>query len=297
MLAPSWGTDYIDESENRYFRLDEKTNEWVFGPTEDSFKELLQFYNKLYTEKLLIPNFLTIDTKGWQDVMSNNDSFVTVDYLSRIDFFNVPMRAVNPEFTLAFMPPPAFGTNGINKFSYSAKGILGFAVSSQSKQLDKVLKYIDWMYRDDSVQLLSWGREGDTYKVENGEKKWIDYTVAADMKKGTGFETYGFYQRYDFSGEMSTFSNEVKEAVTEARKYDLPQPPVLAFTDEENSVKQSVGSTISTYVAEQTSKFILGERSFDTWEDYVKEVQNLGLDQLKQIQEQSYARVEELKNQ
>ena len=57
-----------------------------------------------------------------------------------------------------------------------------------------------------------------------------------------------------------------------------------------------MGTTIQTYVDEQMAKFILGERSFDTWDDYVKEVENLGLNQLKQIHEQSYARVMELKN-
>ena len=41
------------------------TGEWSFGPTSQEFKELVTFYNKLYEEGLLLPNFLTIDTKGW----------------------------------------------------------------------------------------------------------------------------------------------------------------------------------------------------------------------------------------
>ena len=180
--------------------------------------------------------------------------------------------------------------------AYSAKGVLGFAVSSQTKQLDNVLKYVDWMYSDEAKELVSWGREGDFYTVENGEKKWKDFQTAADMKKATGFETYGFYQLYDFSGEKSTFTDETKLAFEESVKYDLPQQPILAFNEEELAIKNSVGTTIQTYVDEQMAKFILGERSFDTWDDYVKEVENLGLNQLKQIHEQSYARVMELKN-
>lgn len=296
MLAPSWGTDYMDHQDGRFLRLDYETGQWIFGPTEDSFKEMLEFYHKLYEEKLLIPNFLTIDTKGWQDVISNNEAFITLDYLSRIDFFNKPMREVNPEFNMAYLAPPAFGTKGVNKMAYSAKGVIGFTVSSQTKQLDKVLKYLDWMYTDEAKELLSWGREGDFYTVENGEKKWKDFPAAADMKKGTGFETYGFYQLYDFAGEMSTFTDETKQAFEEAAQYDLPQQPILAYTEEEQGIKDSIGTTIKTYVDEQTAKFILGERSLDTWDDYVKEVEALGLDQLKQIHEQSYARVLELKN-
>ena len=92
MIAPSWGTYYLDITDNRYFGYDYDAQEWTFGPTSPEFKEMLEFYNKLYKEGLLLPNFLTIDTKGWQDVMANSDSFITIDYLSRIDFFNKAMR-------------------------------------------------------------------------------------------------------------------------------------------------------------------------------------------------------------
>ena len=36
---------------------------------------------------------------------------------------------------------------------------------------------------------------------------------------------------------------------------------------------------------------MLGERSFDTWDAYVDEVNSLGLDKLKAVHESSYARV------
>ena len=44
-------------------------------------------------------------------------------------------------------------------------------------------------------------------------------------------------------------------------------------------------------MAEQISKFMLGERSFDDWDNYVAEVEALGLDQLKAVHESSYARM------
>ena len=79
-------------------------------------------------------------------VIANSDSFITIDYLSRIDFFNLSMRETDPDFTFAYMAPPAFGEKGVDKFAFSAKGIYGFVVSSQTKHLDEVLAYIDWMY-------------------------------------------------------------------------------------------------------------------------------------------------------
>lgn len=294
MIAPSWGTDHIETGENRYLYL-KNDSDWTFGPTEDAYRDMLQFFNKLYEEKLVIPNLLTIDTKGWQDVISNGDSFITLDYLSRIDFFNTPMREVNPDFTMAYMPPPAFGDAGVRGFAYSAKGTLGFVVGSTTKQMDNVIKYLDWLYTDEGKELMSWGREGDLYEEVNGERKWKTFKTAAEMKQATGFETFGFYQLYDFDGELSTFSPETKAAVLEAREYDLPQQPILAFNEEEQEVANTIGVAIETYVAEQASKFILGERSFDTWDDYVKEVENMGIEELKAVHESAYARKLEAK--
>lgn len=292
MIAPSWGTYYLDITDNRYFGYDYDAQEWTFGPTSPEFKEMLEFYNKLYKEGLLLPNFLTIDTKGWQDVMANSDSFITIDYLSRIDFFNKAMRESNPEFTMAYMVPPAFNEDVGNQFAYSAKVLLGFVVSSQTKHLDEALAYIDWMYSDEGRELLTWGRPGDLYTEDAaGNRTWKEFSTAAEMKQATGFEVFGFYQRYDFNGELSTFSPECRSATEEARKYDLPQQPVLAFNDEEQSIVNTVGTNVKTFVDEQVSKFLLGERSFDEWDSYVAEVEALGLADLKAVHESSYARV------
>ncbi len=190
------------------------------------------------------------------------------------------------------MVPPAFNEDVGNQFAYSAKVLLGFVVSSQTKHLDEALAYIDWMYSDEGRELLTWGRPGDLYTEDAaGNRTWKEFSTAAEMKQATGFEVFGFYQRYDFNGELSTFSPECRSATEEARKYDLPQQPVLAFNDEEQSIVNTVGTNVKTFVDEQVSKFLLGERSFNEWDSYVAEVEALGLADLKAVHESSYARV------
>ena len=171
--------------------------------------------------------------------------------------------ANNPEFTMAYMVPPAFNEDVGNQFAYSAKVLLGFVVSSQTKHLDEALAYIDWMYSDEGRELLTWGRPGDLYTEDAaGNRTWKEFSTAAEMKQATGFETFGFYQRDDFNGELSTFSPECRSA-----------------------------TNVKTFVDEQVSKFLLGERSFDEWDSYVAEVEALGLADLKAVHESSYARV------
>ena len=292
MLAPSWGTYHIMNEDNRFFGYDYDTGKWIFGPTTDAYKEMVTFYHQLYEEGLLLPNFLTIDTKGWQDVIANSDSFITVDYLSRIDFFNNSMRPSDPDFTMSFLAPPSFGSEGQAMFPNSAKAMMGFVVSSQTKKLDDVLAYVDWMYSEEGRELLSWGRPDELYTEDaQGNRTWNEFSTAAEMKQGTGLQTYGFYELYDFDGELSTFSPECRAATEEARKYDLAAQPVLAYTDEEKEVVDTIGVNIQTHVSEEISKFLLGERSLDEWDAYVAEIDALGLDKLEAVHTSSYARV------
>lgn len=291
MLSYGWGTGFMATRYSRFLSYDYDKKEWYFGATTPEFKEMLEFYAKLYKEGLMIPNVLTLNTQGWQDAIANSDSFITVDYLSRIDFFNNSMRASNPDFTMAYMKPPVFNEKVGDKFAYCTEAKLGYAVASTTKNLDEVLKYIDWLYTDEAEELLTWGRPNELYtEAADGTRTWKNFTTAAEMKKGTGFETYGMYQRVDFAGELATFSPECKAATLEAKKHDLPMQPQLAYTSEEQNVIDTIGTNIATYVCEQVSKFLLGERSFDTWDAYVQEVENLGLDQLKAVHESSYTR-------
>lgn len=90
--------------EGAYYDYDSK--EWRYGPTEDNYKEMVGMWKQFYDEGLIPPDFLSLQTKQWQDMVSTGKSFVTVDYISRVDFFNNAMRKENPEFNMQFLAPP-----------------------------------------------------------------------------------------------------------------------------------------------------------------------------------------------
>ena len=288
MIAPSWNTDYF--AANRHMYLDEN-DEFQFGPIDDEFKDMLMFFNKLYEEELLIPNFLTLDTAGWQEIMSTEQSFITIDYLSRIDFFNGPMRESNPDFNLKYMPPPKGGDNGVAMFPDSSVGLYGHIITSKTKNLDAALAYCDWYFSDEAVELISWGKEGETFEVVDGTKEWIDFADQTELRIDTGLSCYGFYQVYDFDATIALFSEETQYAYQEAEKYDLKTQPILAFNKEEQKVVNTTLTSITTYVAENISKMLIGELEFSEWDNYVKTVEEMGLDQVRTIYSDSYARL------
>ncbi len=284
-LSANFGTN-----EDYYYDFDKK--EWRYGPTEDNYKTLVTYLNKFYNEGLMPPDWLTVDVKQWQDLVSTNRAFVTVDYIGRIDNFNVPLRKENPAFNMAFMAPPS-GIEGVPQINpYLHFKISGMMVASTSKKIPDIMKVMDYFYTDEGRTLLSWGKEGETYKVENGNKSWIEtYADVGDMRKKTGLSTNGAFTWFDYDAHLSLATPELQQAYVEARKFDAKLDPEPPMNEQEMETMATTYEAILKHREQNVSKFILGERSLDEWSKFVEEQNKLGVDKVLEIHKQAYDRM------
>lgn len=288
--APQWGTSFL---EILYYDYDKK--EWRFGPTEDNFKEMIKFFNKLYVEKLIPPDWLTINTDQWVDMISTGKAFVTFDYASRLDFFNLPMQEKNAEFQLAYMNPPVSPVNDSRLMPYTFQESYTTSVSSTTKKLDAVLKVMDWMFSEEGRDTVSWGKEGETYTVVDGKKKFpSELKTMGDIQNKFGIFLANSYAWFDYDSIMSVFSPELTEAVVEGKKHDAKPIPIVAFTENESNELGTLADTIKKASDEQLTKFILGTRSIDEWDKYVEEINQLNVKRLIELYTTGYGR--QLKN-
>ncbi|KUE75107.1 hypothetical protein ASJ35_15450 [Ruthenibacterium lactatiformans] len=65
-------------------------------------------------------------------------------------------------------------------------------------------------------------------------------------------------------------------------------------TDEQNARKAALTTDLSTYSSELVTDFILGRASFDDWDRYIAQMQELGLDELIEIEQSQYDKFLEL---
>lgn len=276
-----------------YYDFDKK--EWRYGPIEDNYKAMVAMWDKFYKEGLVPPDFLSIQTKQWQDTMSTDKSFITIDYISRVDFFNNAMKKEKPEYNMQFMAPPAGlpGGKQLNPYFHYLDG--GLTVASTSKNIKDVMKFMDFFYTEDGRTLTSWGKEGESYVVENGQKKFKpEYSDVTEMRKITGLQTNrGTYTWIDYNSHLSLFSKDLQNAYKEAAKYDPPaMQPRPSFTEKENEVLSVTGQALKKHREESFAKFVLGTRSLDEWGKYVEEMKNLGSQKLVDTYKEAHKRVE-----
>lgn len=293
VLAPSWKNDYYPLHPYYDFEL----NEWKYGVQDPILKDMIKYFLKLYNEGLVPPDYLKMNAKSWEELMSTDRGFMTLDYIVRIDFFNLSQRENNPEYTLALMAPPIPDVpTGRSKMMRTSPDFYGYTIPNTGREqgIDNALKLVDWMYTDEAAEILSWGREGETYKIEDGKKKFILPAADAAPNATYGVGTYGVFQRIHEEAYEAIYSEEQVAACREAMQYIEPRvnPTFwLPLNEEEADRVNVLRPELSTYIEENISKFLLGQKPLSDWDSFQQGLKEMGSEELLAIYDTAYSRV------
>lgn len=273
IIAPAW------RSGLKYGIFYDFVNEkWSIGALEPELLDMVKFFIKMRDAGLVPPDYLTIDMKNWETIITTDRGFIMPDYMVRIDFFNLPARKEKPNFTFAVMTPPESGNEGgqrkISKPSADSNGYL-ICNTGDEKRISNAVKLIDWFYSDEGSDLMSWGIEGETYEVmPDGSRQFI-LNGEEDAQGAYGYGTQGTYLRMDPAAQLFTYSEELRAQVdaANANTEDNATPASwLAFNEEEQDILDEYGNAMTNFIEEELSKFMLGQRPLSEWDAFVEDV-------------------------
>lgn len=270
---------------------------WEYGAREDIFVDILTFYKKMVEEKLMPADFMTINTATWQELISTNRGFIFPEYQTRITFFNSLARATNPEFNLtAILPPvadPETGVAQVGRYNYETMGY-GICNTGKDAEVANAAKFIDWLYSDEAMELVSWGKEGETYEVVDGKKKFITDESGTDVTILYGFATHGSFVRIDPESTLSQLDEDTASVIKFITDYANPRfSPIanLAFNEEESKIIEETSAACKSYSTEMLTKFILGQAPLSEFDSFVATLNSMGVDKLLGAYESAYNRV------
>ncbi len=296
-LSYQWGTGQMV-----YFNT--TTNKWQFGPIEDNFKAMLQYLNKLSSEKLLDPEWSTLATKQWEDKMYADDkAFVSFDYIYRIETMLPAAIQKNPNWKIKALEP--INQQGIGEKKYSIRSRLsqtdGLMISANSKYQKELFKFADYLYNEEGALLSNFGKVGETaVKNADGTYNWSNNIKTAMNPSGTdeyntryGFLTLGSYLRAtEDSNKILYLSNADVQAafdLFDKNNYAAPLQPILKFTEEESKQVAELESAIRDFSLAEQVKFVQNG-GFDKWDAYVDKIKGMKVDQLIEIYNTMQAR-------
>lgn len=152
---------------------DEKQDKWVFAPTTDNWKQFVTYARDLYASGALDPEFSTQDSSVYEQRIAKGEVFIVYDWATNSKQFNQEGKAFDENFNMVAMAPPE-GLENEYALQWNAPWEQAWVLSATVAEQDNfeaILRMIDWLYSDEAMVAMTFGEEGTTYKMEDGQKK------------------------------------------------------------------------------------------------------------------------------
>lgn len=295
-LKGSFGVGNLGPANNYYDEDPDNEGQLRFYAISDGYKELLEYTNKLFNEELIEQNIFSIE----------HDQYLANAAEGRYGSTNWwgPELQFGPGGAPLEGAPALEGPNGDKvyaSFSGPVSSLGSFAITNSNKNPEATVRWIDYFYGEEGVELMFMGIEGETFeRTDDGGVKYMDYitdsdeTLTQELNKftiwGGGTPTM-FMEDYFFGAESTDQELDAAERL-EPNLIDNPTPQ-LPYNEEESKKMESIGADIEKYVGEMTDKFVEGQVSFDEWDDYIETLEKMGLDEYMEIQQTAYDRFNE----
>ncbi|MDD9271757.1 ABC transporter substrate-binding protein [Paenibacillus sp. GCM10023248] len=268
-----------------------------YGPIQPAYKEFLATMNKWYKEGLLDKDFAAPNDKLFDNKMTTNLLGATASFNGGgIGKYAGLMKDKDPKFDLEAAPYPVLKAGdkaiwGQKDFAYNG---VGAAITTANKNPIETVKWLDYAYGEKGDLLFNYGVEGASYKMENGKATFLPEIL--NPPAGTSIQqAIAKYNRATWSAPFVLSDNfqmqylalpqqkkalEVWSKPTAERKIPLVSP-----TQDESSKFASIVTDIQTYQDEMLLKFIMGVEPLDQFDQYVKKIQSMGIDEAIKIQQ------------
>ena len=280
----------------RYLQIiDDKVNLYA---TSDKYKELLEFMNLMWEEKLLDN---AIYTQTADIALSKFNSEISGLFgLSSDDLWNQYADDYIP------LPPPRNPAGdpqviGLN----SSYGGASMVITKADKTPEISLRWIDYFFTEEGSMLIGCfapSLEGiSCVKRDDGS---YDYTeamyqdergISVTVGEACPLPGGGFPYWRNENNSNYIYSDTVKKAVPVYEPYYQKDPaygyPVFSVEDAEKV--NDIRKDLDLYLNECEAKFITGEMSFNQWDEYVKTCEKLGIKELESYFQSAYNKMKQ----
>ncbi len=267
-----------------------------FAFTSENFRDMMRFFNTLYTEKLLDQDIFTNDFAQLIAKASTGRALTYV-FVNNSPVSNSPYE----DFALG-ITEPFEGPNGDKlwgPYTLPSRASAEFVMTYKNQNPAAAARWADHWYSDEGIIAYFMGVEGETYEKDEaspGGLKLTDFVL--HNPDGINFEqVMAKYVPWAGGANPSVATNEFFKggetwpssiAAAEGLINYVPENVWVPFnqhyTADESSELSSLSSEITTYYQEWRAYFITGQKSLDAdWDEYVKGYENMGLARYMEI--------------
>lgn len=257
--------------------------------TQPEYKDYLAFMNKLYKEGLLDKEYITTNGTALTEKFMGDKAFSSNQGWA---YAVVNVRDIGKKINnakVAFLPQPS-GPNGNKALlnnNWPVQRI--WVIPAGAKNKEAAAKFMNYMSTPESKMVQDYGIEGEDYTkgsdgkpVTTTEKQmnvtWkICYEV---MATPASFKVRLVTKGYDWAYNQALEAQKGADMTTNILSM-LPTNPEFQKLEQRLALK--------TFISEQVTKFIIGERPIAEFDKFVQELKGKGLDEQTQALNKWYS--------
>lgn len=284
---------------NGFYNLNPQTDKYAFAPYEKGYKDAIVFMNKLYSEKLLDPEYPFLTTPQWQERILNGKALVSYYWKADLPTMTESAKKAGApaDYELeAFAPIAAPGVKNY-QFSRKTVGAAGIAISAKVKDKDRAVQFLDYLLSEEGTNYLALGIQGKTYTLENGKPifmKEFGDTPYVPLRRDFGV----WYDMINMNNALSretwerSSSEKIKAIDAKYAPYIVPTPKASIMTKEEQDLEKSKMSNLSKFLEQKITEFVTGKTPINdtTYAQFIEQAKKLGSDDLLNMYNTAYKR-------
>ncbi|NQX59786.1 extracellular solute-binding protein [Paenibacillus qinlingensis] len=274
--------------------LSVENNKVIYTAVQPEYKAAIQYVNKLISEGLVDQESFTQDAKVFNAKTAKGIVGVAFDW--------------NPANQDYVSLPPLKGPAGQKPVwaEYPA-GILlrgSFAITNVNKNPEATIRWIDNMYDAKNSMQLSKGVIGGQSLKERSDGKYevVNLPTGAneDDFKQVPPTAYSVWATTKAASDMAVAASSGKRTKIDIDAVYAPflvndSFPKAYFTAEENDQISRYLTDVDAYVSKMYAKWMMSGGIDKEWDDYVKKLNEMGLDKMMKIYQTVYDRYQATK--
>lgn len=279
-----------------------------YSYASEPYREFLTEMNKWFKEGILDSNVATVDAKTIDANMLNDKSGAAHLWISGVRNLITSGREKNPKFSLVGVKAPVKERGELPVWAARDSMVYnsGFAISEKSTKKELAMKLMDYGFTTEGRELMQFGIEGETFKIENGEYVYTDLIMdnpdglslsgakAVYIRNTHNIPLFTGYEGLRANYVAKDIYPECDEALINWGTINVEKRSGRGGggtpSESETSEYARLQTEISTYATEMMLKFIVGQEPLENFDAYVAELDKRGLPRYLEMSQIMYDR-------
>jgi len=275
----------------------------VSGATSDGYRAYLEDLIDMYADGIVNGEFYVteLDRSSTMGYIGDGNIFI---WNGRADSKNIPLYYTeDPDMEIVPVntnfPGPSGEYDFMDEVLFASTND-GISITTACEDPEMVLKFYNYFFTEEGSMMTSYGIEGVTYTIENGEPKYTDLLM--DNPDGMNFNmalviygVNGLVGITDSKARLAAYSDEVVEAINifsnlEGTSTLHTYPNGASLTAEQATSISTKLSDVVAYATEQCLKFVIGSEPLtdESWNTYVDTCNAMGLEDCVAVYQEAY---------